>query len=50
MLKAFPILQEQIGLYGCMWMFSTVAVLGLVFTSIMVQETKGKNLDTLENK
>lgn len=50
MLKAFPILQEVIGLYGCMWMFSIVAILGLIFTSMMVQETKGKNLDILENK
>lgn len=44
-LKFFPILNEVIEFYGCMWLFSTVCFFGSVFIVFVLPETKGKNLD-----
>lgn len=50
-LRAFPIMIASIELYGSIWFFSSMATLGLLFTIFVVKETKGKNLDVLdENK
>lgn len=48
MLKCFPILLINCDLYGCMALFATVSVLGFLFTLFIVEETKGINLDVLE--
>lgn len=48
-LKMFPLMLAQIGLHGCMFMFTVVAVSGMVFTLYTMNETKGKNLDVLES-
>lgn len=48
MLKSFPILLINFELYGCMSLFATVSVLGFLFTFFVVEETKGINLDVLE--
>lgn len=48
MLKCFPILLVNFDLYGCMALFTTVSVLGFLFTYFVVKETKGINLDVLE--
>lgn len=47
-LKMFPLMLAEIGLHGCMFLFATVGVLGMVFTLYTMNETKGKNLDVLE--
>lgn len=41
-LKFFPILNEIIEFYGCMWLFATVCFLGSVFIYFLLPETKGK--------
>lgn len=38
----------QLDLYGCMFLFSFVNVVGLFFTKFVVPETKGRHLDVLE--
>lgn len=43
-LKIFPILVEMLELYTCMWIFAVISALGIVFISVAVTETKGKNL------
>lgn len=45
-----PVLLANFDLYGCMFMFAMVSLVGLVFTIFVVKETKGKNLDVLELK
>lgn len=39
---------DTISLYGCLWMFACVSIFGIVFTLFAVTETKGSNLDTIE--
>lgn len=50
MLWLFPIMLEKFDLFGCMWFFAMVAFLGFVFILFFVEETKGKNLDQLDEK
>lgn len=49
-LRLMPMLLQSLQLYGCMWLFAGVSVVGLVFTIFVVKETKGKNLDVLEEE
>lgn len=49
LLKFFPILNELIEFYGCMWLFATVCCLGAVFILFVLPETKGKVLDEPSN-
>lgn len=49
-LKSFPLLLARLELHGCMALFASVAVAGMVFTLVTMGETKGKNLDVLEMK
>ncbi|XP_055858513.1 facilitated trehalose transporter Tret1-like [Episyrphus balteatus] len=44
-LKIFPILMANIGLWGVMWIFASVASFGFFFFLFCLQETKGKSLD-----
>lgn len=48
MLKVFPSMLLGLDLYGCMFLFSFVNLLGILFTKFVVPETKGRNLDVLE--
>lgn len=48
-LKIYPLIVERFNLYGAMILFSIVALLGAIFTVFVVEETKGKNLDTLNS-
>lgn len=48
MLRLMPLLLDQLQLYGCMWLFAVVCTVGLVFTVVVVKETRGINLDVLE--
>lgn len=47
-LKIFPFMLATMELHGCMWFFGGIVTFGLLFTLIVVKETKGKNLDVLE--
>ncbi len=49
MLKIFPSMLLVLDLYGCMFLFSFVNVIGVFFTKFVVPETKGRNLDVLDN-
>lgn len=48
MLKIFPSMLVKLDLYGCMFLFSFVNVLGIFFTKFVVPETNGQNLDVME--
>lgn len=50
MLRLMPLLLDTLDLYGSMWLLASVSVVGLLFTIIIVKETKGKNLDLLDEK
>lgn len=39
--KIFPMLMESLELYGCVWLFAGVCVMGLIFTTFVFYETKG---------
>lgn len=47
MLKIMPGLLEELHLYGCMYVFAGVMLVGFVFTLVVVTETKGMNLDVV---
>lgn len=49
MLKLYPLIEKEFNLYGAMIVFSVVALLGAIFTYLVVDETKGKNLDTVDD-
>lgn len=49
MLKLYPLIETEFHLYGAMIVFSSVALLGAIFTYFVVDETKGKNLDTVDS-
>lgn len=44
-LKVFPILLEMIGLHGCMAIFGICSMMGVVFVSFVLKETRGISLD-----
>lgn len=48
MLRYFPVMLNEFQLYGCMWMAACVSTAGFVFTLLVVEETKGRNLDQLQ--
>lgn len=45
-LKAFPVWTEVIRLYGCMWIFASGSLVGVLFVVFYMEETKGKVLDS----
>lgn len=47
--KTYPILQEVIGLQGCLIMFSVSCAAGTIFAILCVKETNGKDLNTLDD-
>lgn len=44
--KSFPILSEIIDMDGCVLIMSVSSIVGVVFVVFVMEETKGKNLDT----
>lgn len=48
-IKLFPVLAESIHLYGCMFIFATSCALGIIYFGIIMEETKGKSLDSMKN-
>lgn len=46
--KYFPIMSEMIGLYGCLTIMSSCCIFGILFVIFVMEETKGKNLDSIE--
>lgn len=49
-LRLMPVMLDILELYGSMYFFASVSVVGLLFTIFVVEETRGKNLDVLEEK
>lgn len=50
--KLFPVLinSEKIGLHGCMLIFSVNCVIGSFFMFFILNETRGKPMDTLHSE
>lgn len=47
-MKTFPPLVSSLGLYSVMYIYCAVAVFGVIFGVFVVEETKGKNLNKLD--
>lgn len=43
--KSFPILLETIGLHGCLAIFGVCCMVGILFVTAILKETKGQSLD-----
>lgn len=50
MLLFFPLMLDTFELHGCMWLFACASSAGFVYTLLVVKETKGINLDQLQNQ
>ncbi|KAF4513810.1 UNVERIFIED_CONTAM: hypothetical protein B566_EDAN015873 [Ephemera danica] len=48
--KTFVDFQQWLGLYGAFWLYAVISVFGLFFVLIYVPETKGCDLDEMEQK
>lgn len=44
-MKTYPILQETFGLQACLMLFAVCCALGTIYVTIVVEETKGKELN-----
>lgn len=47
--KYFPIMSDMIGMYGCLSFMSVACIFGIIFVTVVMEETKGKNLDSIES-
>lgn len=43
-----PILQESLDLHAVIWMYAGICILGVFFTIFLMVETKGKNLNKVQ--
>lgn len=43
--KIYPLLQEMIGLQACLMIFGVSCTFGIIYVAILVEETKGKELN-----
>lgn len=50
MLKFYPILSVVLEFHGCLWIFSSIALLSAIFVIFWVPETKGLNINTMEQQ
>ncbi|CAL4098681.1 unnamed protein product [Meganyctiphanes norvegica] len=48
--KTFVDFQNLLGLYGAFWLYSIIALVGLIFTIVIVPETKGTGLQEMQTK
>jgi hypothetical protein len=48
MVFTFPILAEKLGTYGPFWLYAGICLLGFMYITAKVRETKGKTLEELE--
>lgn len=46
----FPLLNVNLGSYGTFWIYSVVCLVGFIFITFMLPETKGKSLEELEDE
>lgn len=46
----YPLMVDQFGLAITMWQSSAICVLAIVFVYFCLPETKGKELDTIDNE
>lgn len=47
MSKFFPIMSEIIGMHACLSFMSITCILGILFVISVMEETKGRNLDSI---
>lgn len=47
-LKTYPILNEAIDFDGCMWLYASICAAGAIIIAFFLPETKGKNLNTVD--
>lgn len=47
MSKYFPIMSSMIGMHGCLSFMSGACILGMIFVIFVMEETKGRNLDSI---
>lgn len=47
-MKTFPPLVSMLGMYTVMYMYCGVSILGVIFGVFVLAETKGKNLNKLD--
>lgn len=47
--KYFPILSKSIGMYGCLCLMSVTCIFGILFVIFVMEETRGKSLDSIES-
>lgn len=45
-----PLFVELFDLYAVMWGYGCICVLGILFSIFVMKETKGKNLNKLQEK
>lgn len=50
MVKGYQELKELAGLYGVFWFFAISALLGAIFSYLVVPETKGKSLSEIQKE
>lgn len=43
-----PILQEMFELHAVIWMYAGVCILGVLFSIFLMAETKGKNINEIQ--
>lgn len=48
-LKSYPVLQETLGLQTCLMIFSICCALGTIYVTVVVEETKGKELNEVND-
>lgn len=47
MVKTFPIIAAEVGMYGCWFLFAGCAFAGVIFVLAVLPETKGKSFDEI---
>lgn len=50
MRKSYPILSEIYGISGYLTFLSLLCIFGAIFVAFAVEETKGRQLDTVDNR
>lgn len=48
--KLFPILSELIHLHGVMLLYAIICAFGTIFIAMVIKETKGTNLDEIDDE
>lgn len=47
LVRYYPLLTQELGMYNCMFGFALCCIVGAIFTLIVIPETKGKSYDQI---